>query len=391
VYVLGRDDSTGATARLGRYRAADGSDGAAVGLDLDRPHAALVVGKRGYGKSHTLGVIAEDAARATGVAPVVVDPMGEFDGLAAGDAVTARVVETPSVPAATLPAAAWPPLFGLAPTSAVGALLWEAARTAETLPAMSAHVEAADVGDAVRRAARNHLALADSWDVFAPDGLDTDALLSPEATVLDCAGVDAPAAAALVRAVALGLYDACIDRRPDRLPWLFLDEAHAFFDSVAAPALHTLLTRGRTPGVSIVVATRRPSALPDVAVSQADLLIAHRLTADADVTALTSAAPTYLSGTLRERLPTDPGGAVVVDDVTESVHGVRIRRRETPHGGAEPRASAQADYDSVDPEGSDSDDSDGSDDADSSSTAPQSGHAPSTTGTGAEQPGQYSR
>ncbi|MFB6102917.1 MAG: ATP-binding protein [Haloplanus sp.] len=376
MYVLGRDGGTGAVVELGSYRAADGSDGTAVGLDLDRPHAALVVGKRGYGKSYTLGVLAEDAARAPGIAPVVVDPMGGFGGLAAGDAVPARVVNAPTVPAGTLPPAAWPTLFGLQSTDPVGALLWEAARDAETLDAMAAHVAAADVDDGVRRAARNHLRLADSWGVFDADGIDATALLSGEVTVLDGSALDDRAASVLVHAVATGLYTACVERRPDRLPWILLDEAHVFFDGVAAPALETVLTRGRTPGVSLVAATQRPSALPSVAVSQADVLLAHRLTATSDVDALSAAVPTYLSGTLRERLPTEPGEALIVDDITESVHGVRVRHRETPHGGDDPRASDRAE---------------GCDQSGSPRLVPQSGHSPSTTGTGVAQSGQNSR
>lgn len=35
----------------------------------------------------------------------------------------------------------------------------------------------------------------------------------------------------------------------------------------------------------------------------------------------------------------EPIGVASVDDATESVHGVQIRERETPHGGADPRAS----------------------------------------------------
>ena len=338
--VLGRTEpaDAGPPATLGTYRAADGSEGAAVGVDLDRPHSALVVGKRGYGKSHTLGVLAEGAARAAGVVPIVVDPMGEFAGLADGP-VPARVVDAPTVPATAVPADAWPALFDRSATDPVGALLWEAAREAETLDDMAADVDDAAVDDGVGRAARNHLRLADSWGVFAPDGLDAETLLSGTATVLDCSTYPDPAASALVRGVALALYDACVERRPDCLPWLLVDEAHAFFDGVAAPALETVLTRGRTPGVSLVAATQRPGALPGVAISQSDLLIAHRLTAVADVEALGDATPTYLTGTLRDRLPTAPGGAVVVDDATESVHGVQVRRRETPHGGADPRAS----------------------------------------------------
>jgi hypothetical protein len=340
--VLGRPEpaTVGPVATLGTYRAADGSEGAAVGIDLDRPHAALVVGKRGYGKSHTLGVLAEEAARAAGVAPVIVDPMGDFGGFADG-AVPARVVETPTVPAGAVPPEAWPTLFGCSATDPVGALLWEAAREAGTLDAMAAHVDEAAAPDDVCRAARNYLRLAESWGVFDPEGLGAASLLSGSATVLDCSTLDDRAASALVRTLVAGTYDACVAAHPDRLPWLLLDEAHVFFDGVATPALETVLTRGRTPGVSLVAATQRPGALPGVAVSQSDLLIAHRLTAETDVDALSSATPTYLTGTLRERLPTDPGGAVVVDDATESVHGVQVRRRETPHGGDDPRVSAR--------------------------------------------------
>lgn len=339
--VLGRADSAaaGPVASLGTYRAADGSEGAAVGVDLDRPHAALVVGKRGYGKSHTLGVLAEGATEAAGVAPIVVDPMGEFGGLA--DGADARLVDGPTVRAAAVPPEAWPGLFDCSATDPVGALLWEAARAAGTLDAMVAHVDGAAVDDGVRRAARNHLRLAESWGVFDPEGLDAASLLSESATVLDCSTLDDRAASALLRSLVAGLYDACVEGRPDRLPWLLVDEAHVFFDGIAAPALETVLTRGRTPGVSLVAATQRPGALPGVAVSQSDLLVAHRLTAEADVEALSRATPTYLTGTLRDRLPTDPGGAVVVDDVTESVHGVQVRGRETPVGGADPRVSAR--------------------------------------------------
>ncbi|MFD1525899.1 ATP-binding protein, partial [Halolamina salina] len=130
--------------------------------------------------------------------------------------------------------------------------------------------------------------------------------------------------------------------RPGRLPWLFVDEAHVAVDGVAGTALRTLLTRGRAPGVSLVLATQRLSALPAVAASQADLLLAHRLTSEADIEALAAASPTYLSGTLEDRLPSGRGEALVVDDATESTHAIRVRDRHTPHGGDTPRASEVA-------------------------------------------------
>jgi len=350
VHVLGHSDGAlcGPVGRLGAYRARDGSPGEAVGVDLGGPHAALVVGKRGSGKSHTLGVVAEELATVDGIAPVVVDPMGAFATLAA-DPVGATVVN-PTVPADALDPRSWCDLLGLAPTDAAGALVWRAAaeRGGDGIDGMCAFVESAAAPDAAKRAAGNHLRLAAAWGVFGDDGPD---LLGPEVTVLDCSGLDRAPANAVCRAAADACYRARVaasdevnggsDRGTpsDRLPWLLVDEVHAFFDGVAAPALRRLLTRGRGPGVSLVAATQRPSALPEVAASQADLLVAHRLTSEADLAALRAARPTYVDGALTApgRRPTRPGEALVVDDATERCHAIRVRERETPHGGTSPR------------------------------------------------------
>lgn len=147
---------------------------------------------------------------------------------------------------------------------------------------------------------------------------------------------------AVVRAVADDLYRVRVTESVATLPWLVVDEAHAFFDGIAAPALETIVTRGRRPGVSFVAATQRPAALPEVAISQSDLLVAHRLTSRADREALTRARPTYMHGSFADRMPQTPGSAVVVDDATESVHAVRVRERYVDHGGGSPSASELA-------------------------------------------------
>jgi len=342
-FVLGRKSGAGVgpTAELGTYRARDGSRGAPLALDLDGPHAVLVVGKRGYGKSYTLGVIAEALARTRGVAPVVIDPVGVFATLAepsAGEPVPATVLDDPAVAPKALDPRSWCALLDLPPESGAGALLWQAATDAATLEWMAATVAAADAPDADRRAAINHLDLARSWGVFDPDGLSAGDLAGPAATVLDLSGVARTPASAVARAVAESLYRAREAGTVDRLPWLLVDEAHAFFDGVAAPALETVLTRGRAPGVSLALATQRPSAVPAVAVSQSDLLVAHRLTSAADLEALRAAQPTYLDAPLEERLPVETGDVLVVDDATETVHAARIRERDTPHGGDSPSA-----------------------------------------------------
>ncbi len=326
------DDDGGPVARLGVYRAPDGSDGAPLRVNVDRPHAALVVGKRGYGKSYTMGVLAEELARTAGVAPVVVDTMGVFDGLAAsadGAPVPAELVR-PRVSAGDLTPRAWCSVLGLDPTGAVGALVWRAAERADTLARMRAVVADAETDRGTRRAVENHLALAADWNVFG----DPPAF-GERATVLDVSGMDRGPANVVVRAVAERLYDTRVQGEGP-LPWLLVDEAHVFFDGVAAPGLRTLLTRGRGPGVSLVCATQRPSAVPAVVPSQSDLLVVHRLTGRADREVVEHARPAY-AGTAHR--PTEPGEATLVDDATERVHAVRVRERDTPHGGESPRAS----------------------------------------------------
>jgi hypothetical protein len=357
--ILGRSPDDGVdtdahAGRLGHHRARDGSRGAPVAVDFDRPHVGLVVGKRGYGKSYTLGVLAEAAARTRGVAPVIVDPMGVFGGLAAeahadAEPVPATVVTAPRVSADAIPPERWPALVGADADDPVGALVWHAASTASTLPEMRSVVADADAAPATVRAAGNRLRRAAAWDVFDPDGLDARALAGGSATVLDCSGLDDAPANAVVAGVAAALYRGRVGAGSgaagtpvDRLPWLLVDETHAFFSGVADAPLRRILTRGRAPGVSLVVATQRPSAVPDVVVSQADLRVVHRLTAGPDLDALAAADPTYVDGDLSGRVPTAPGEALVIDDAAEAVRTVAVRERDTPHGGASPRASAVA-------------------------------------------------
>lgn len=342
-FVIGRgeDVTRGPVGTLGTYRALDGSRGADLYLDLDSPHAVLIVGKRGYGKSYTLGVVAEDLARSHAVAPVIVDPMGVFDTIAEGsdgEPVPTTVIDRPHVDPATLDPRSWCSLLSLSPESGAGSLLWRAAQRADTLAAMANHVADSDAPGAEKRAANNHIALAESWDVFDPDGLTATDLASPDVTVVDVSALDRAPMNAVVRGIGEALYRARIDRAVDRLPWLLIDEAHAFFDGVARPALETILTRGRAPGVSLVLATQRPSIVPEVAVSQSDILIAHRLTSEQDLAALEAAQPTYMQESLEAQLPTATGEVVVIDDATETVHAARIRSRDTPHGGDSPTA-----------------------------------------------------
>jgi len=343
-FVIGREEGVdfGPAGDLGSYRALDGSEGAPLHIDLDGPHAMLIVGKRGYGKSYTLGVIAESLARAKGVAPVIIDPMGVFDTLgeeADGEPVPTRVIKDPAVTPRSLDPKSWCALLGLSPESGAGGLVWQAAGNCESLPEMRAHVEDTDAPQTDKRAATNHISLAESWGVFDKGGMTAADLGKSEITVVDVSGLDAAPMNAVARGIGEALYRARVDRDIPRLPWVLIDEAHTFFEGVARSALETILTRGRAPGVSLIMATQRPSVVPEVAVSQSDILISHRLTSEVDLEALDAAQPTYMKSSLGERLPTGPGEVVIIDDSTETVHAAQIRRRATPHGGDSPNAS----------------------------------------------------
>ena len=344
-FVIGRSDTNGTdgpAGNLGTYRALDGSRGASLQLDFDRPHAILIVGKRGYGKSYTLGVIAEELARCPGVAPVLVDVMGIFSSVRGDlrdDPIPTTVIESPQIAPSALDPRSWCELVGLSPESGVGSLVWQATSRATTLDGITRQIQDAESPPGNTRAAINHVELARSWGVFSDDGLVAADLAGPELSILDVSRMDDAAMNAITLGIGSQLYRARVVESVDRLPWLLIDEAHTFFDGIAKQALRTIVTRGRAPGVSVVTATQRPSAIPPVAISQSDILISHRLTAHRDLEALERAQPTYLNSSLEERMPTAPGEVIIVDDETESVHAAQIRTRETPHGGSSPRAS----------------------------------------------------
>lgn len=127
------------------------------------------------------------------------------------------------------------------------------------------------------------------------------------------------------------------------LIWIMLDEAHEFLPktgkTTATDALVTLLREGRQPGISLILATQQPGKIHTDAMTQADILLAHRITAKIDTDALATLVQSYLRTGLEhemETLPKVPGAAIAVDDVNERIHPLRIRPRYSWHGGSAP-------------------------------------------------------
>ncbi len=127
--------------------------------------------------------------------------------------------------------------------------------------------------------------------------------------------------------------------------WIIIDEAHQFLPSTgetaASEPLHTLVKQGREPGISLLMITQRPNKLHEDALSQADLVISHRLTSKADVEALRGIMQTYMMEDLQDylkALPRKKGAAIVLDDNSERIYAVQIRPRFTWHAGGSPSA-----------------------------------------------------
>ena len=82
-YVLGRRDSNvdAGTLNFWRYLALDRSTGSDVYMDALRPHVILICGKRGYGKSYTMGTLLEELVLLQSninIATLVIDTRGIF-------------------------------------------------------------------------------------------------------------------------------------------------------------------------------------------------------------------------------------------------------------------------------------------------------------------------
>src|SRR3989339_90298 len=149
-----------------------------------------------------------------------------------------------------------------------------------------------------------------------------------------------------VKAIAKGLdFTSSLEKKETPLVWLFIDEAHEFLPkddkTVATDALVQLLREGRQPGVSLVLATQQPGQIHRDVMTQSDIVISHRVTSFPDLEALNHIMQSYLLEGIQQYmddLPTLKGSAIILDDNSERIYPVRIKPRFTWHGGEAPTA-----------------------------------------------------
>ena len=405
-YVLGRRDADEHTGilNIGRYLALDKSLGADVCIDALRPHAILICGKRGYGKSYTMGTIIEELSLLSpevrmNIASLVIDTMGVFWTMRYGNEKEAELlkkwglsskgfdvdvfvptgsvkqyddqhigVKPFSISASVLSGYDWCSLFSVAPVSQLGVLL---IKTIDELKEKRSDYSISDILDStmqdadttILHAAQNYFRAARSWGIF--DEMDfsiADRLKGGKVVILDLSSLENYNIRAItVKILGKKIYEERIKARrayerkemgkisaEKGIPmvWMFIDEAHTFLPREGeTPATSVLvnewLRQGRQPGLSVVFATQRPSALHSDVMSQSDMIICHRLTAQDDIAALEAIHPTYMREGISDHLKkmgTEKGVALIIDDITEATHLVKMRPRKSWHGGEEPSA-----------------------------------------------------
>ena len=405
-YVLGRRDTEAHTGilKIGRYLALDKSLGADVCIDALRPHAILICGKRGYGKSYTMGTIIEELSLLSpevkmNIASLVIDTMGVFWTMRHGNEKEAGLlarwglssqgfdvdvlvpagsikqyeeqhisVKKFSISASGLSGYDWCSLFSVAPVSPLGVLL---IKTIDELKEKKPDYSISDILSAateeaettILNAAQNYFRAARSWGIFDETDFNIAGILKGgKVVILDLSSLENHNIRAItVKILGEKIYEERIkarrayerkemgdisDEKGMPMVWMFIDEAHTFLPREGeTPATSVLvnewLRQGRQPGLSVVFATQRPSALHSDVMSQSDMIICHRLTAQDDIAALEAIHPTYMREGISDHLKKmgiEKGVALIIDDITEASHLVKMRPRKSWHGGEEPSA-----------------------------------------------------
>ena len=405
MYVLGRREKRGGgVLNIGRYYALDGSLGSSVYLDGLKPHVVTICGKRGYGKSYTMGVFIEEmemlekeARRNIGV--VVIDTLGIFwtfhyPNRKQGEEINRWKMEAKNfditifsspeniedyrkkgidaqqllIKTSELEPYHWAQLFNLPSTSYVAASIGRAVNDLKergdySISEMMEYIRNDPrLKDEVKVVAENLLQMAKSWKIFDEKGIKiTDIVKGGKTTILDISSFPEELKVVVVAVIARKIFEGRVAERKKYeeavikgedleevsipLTWMAIDEAHVFLpkeENIAKDVLiKQWMRQGRQPGVSLLLATQRPSSLDEEVLSHSDVIICHRLTAQEDIDALNKVRPTYMQesiGDAIKKIGTQKGVALIIDDTSEAMHVIKIRPRMSWHGGEEPSA-----------------------------------------------------
>lgn len=332
-------------------------------IDASSARSILACGKRGTGKSYTMGNIVEEIHTETDdVVPLVIDPMGIYWTMGEenerqqdllwdwgmseqrfpinllvpgepedrfGEEVL-RELETRGIdvnplllnPSDMTPDG-WCDLFDLNINKPMGIALYRAVRElnedSDTFY-LNDIVEKVEMdggsSDRTKEALLNRLEMARDWGIFATQYQDIWKTFDENRiNVLDMSVID-PGQYGLRNLVVEVLGKELFRQRQEarrreemglggEIPkvWLFIDEAHNFVPSGSSTLAKSTIIRwvkeGRQPGLSIVVATQQPSAIDSDVLSQCDIILCHKITTKEDIRSLDKLSQDYMGSNLK--------------------------------------------------------------------------------------------
>ena len=388
-----------------------------VYLDVAKSHVVFILGKRGSGKSYSMGVIAEGIyilpeEIKKNLSVIMLDTMGIYwtmkypnnkekelldDWGLESQGINVQIF-TPvgffeeykekgiptdfpfSIKTSDLNADDWCMIFNVPITDTIGILIERIVNNLKeegidyNLKDVIKAVEQDDRSDKLTRdAVENRFLVAEKWGLFSKEGTLIEDLVVPgQISVLDVSPYATTSGSENLRSLVIGLvaqklfvqrmvmrkaeeeesiseeihfFEAQKEKKREPLVWLIIDEAHEFLPvkgkTPATAPLITILREGRQPGISLVLASKQPGKIHTDVITQADVVIAHRITANIDVQALGSLMQSYMRQGLDKELnilPSEEGAAIVFDDTNERLYPIRVRPRFSWHGGSAPTA-----------------------------------------------------
>ncbi|MBI2101629.1 ATP-binding protein [Candidatus Woesearchaeota archaeon] len=388
-----------------------------VYLDVAKSHVVFIVGKRGSGKSYTMGVIAEgiydlpDEVK-NNIAVIMLDTMGIYWTMKYPNSKDKELMDswelegkgmnvhifTPigfyeeyrekgiptdfpfSIRTSEINAEEWCMIFNVEITEPIGIVI---ERAVNSLREEKSEYDIRDIikavadddrsEESIKYAVENRFLVAEKWGLFGREGtLIEDLIIPGQISVLDVSAYTATSGAENLRSLVIGLvaqklfvgrmaarkaeeekaikeeihfFEEEAEEKKEPIVWLIIDEAHEFLPNKgktpATAPLITVLREGRQPGISLVLASQQPGKIHTDVITQSDVVIAHRITANIDVQALGGLMQSYMREGLDKQLsllPTEEGAAIVFDDINEKLYPIRVRPRYTWHGGTAPTA-----------------------------------------------------
>lgn len=354
-----------------------------ISFDFTRSRALFACGKRGSGKSYSLGKIIEGIHREGQHLMVVIDPLSVFwptcipvEGapkipvnlLVPGDLKASFGVLAERMPKygvkitrlrlnpADLSLDAWLKLLGLKLGDVQGIALSRAHRGLQGAWGLPDFIEAVGQDDKSNKrtieACVNRLDGLEHLGIFGQGKQSITDLLDEDAVnVIDISGLDAGADSLrnlVVELVVNDLFNLGLESKkleqvglPRKCKSIFLgvDEAHNFApkvgDALGKKPLVRWIKEGRSADLSIAMATQEPNAIDYSFASQCDIRMIHLLTAADDIKVASKLAGSKWGPSIAPLMKAIEGAGrcIIVDDAAKRAVIGEVLARDSVHGG----------------------------------------------------------